>query len=73
MAFGFFTILSFEVKAKKEQELQEKIFIEEMDEETYNKLPLERRKEIDQKLLETKKQRLKKCDDFASKLTWDFV
>ena len=48
------------MKAKREQELQEKIFIEEMDEETYNKLPLERRKEIDQKLLETKKQRLKR-------------
>lgn len=38
----------------------EQLYIEEMDEETYNKLPYEKRKEIDDKLLETKKLRLKK-------------
>ncbi|CAF0787663.1 unnamed protein product [Brachionus calyciflorus] len=48
------------MKLKKEQEMLEKLFIEEMDEETYNSLPLERRQEIDQRFLETKKQRLKK-------------
>jgi hypothetical protein len=31
-----------------------------MDEETYMQLPEEKRKEIDEALLETKKQRLKK-------------
>lgn len=31
-----------------------------MDEETYNNLPVEKRKEIDNKLQETKKLRLKK-------------
>ena len=48
------------VKAKKEKELQEQMLIEEMDEETYNKLPIERRKEIDDRLLEAKKLRLKR-------------
>jgi hypothetical protein len=48
------------VKAKKEKELQEQIFLEEMDEETYNNLPYEKRKEIDDRLLETKKLRLKR-------------
>ena len=36
------------------------MLIEEMDEETYNKLPIERRKEIDDRLLEAKKLRLKR-------------
>lgn len=47
-------------KAKKEKELVEQLFLEEMDEETYNNLPLERRKEIDDKLQTTKKLRLKR-------------
>ena len=50
----------FKVKAKREKEIQEQTLIEEMDEETYNKLPSERRKEIDDRLLEAKKLRLKR-------------
>ena len=40
--------------------MEEKLFLEEMDEETYNQLPHEKRKEIDDRLLEAKKQRLKR-------------
>lgn len=47
-------------KEKLEEERLEKIRLEEMDEETYNNLPAEKRKEIDDKLLETKKLRLKR-------------
>ncbi len=45
---------------KLERERLEKILLEEMDEETYFNLPIEKRKEIDDKLLETKKLRLKR-------------
>lgn len=38
----------------------EQIFLEEMDEETYNNLPFEKRKEIDDKLQGTKRLRLKR-------------
>lgn len=48
------------LKQKLEQERLDKILLEEMDEETYNNLPHEKRKEIDDKLLETKKMRLKR-------------
>lgn len=48
------------MKADKEKELQEKLFYEEMDEETYQLLPEEKRREIDDALLETKRYRLKK-------------
>ena len=48
------------MKAKKEKELMDQIFLEEMNEETYNNLPAEKRKEIDDKLQETKKLRLKR-------------
>ena len=48
------------VKAKREKELLEQQLIEDMDEETYNRLPFEKRKEIDDKLIETKKFRLKR-------------
>lgn len=47
-------------KLRKEQELREQREIEEMDEETYNSLPSEKRKLIDERFLATKKQRLKK-------------
>jgi hypothetical protein len=52
--------LTFEVKQKLEKEEQERIEIEEMDEESYEALPEKRRREIDSKLLFTKKLRLKK-------------
>jgi len=45
---------------KLEQERLDKILLEEMDEETYNNLPYEKRKEIDDRLMETKKLRLKR-------------
>ncbi len=45
---------------KLEQERLDKILLEEMDEETYNSLPFEKRKEIDDRLMETKKLRLKR-------------
>lgn len=48
------------LKQKLEQEKLDKILLEEMDEETYNNLPYEKRKEIDDRLLETKKMRLKR-------------
>lgn len=38
----------------------DQIFLEEMNEETYNNLPAEKRKEIDDKLQQTKKLRLKR-------------
>lgn len=47
-------------KKKLEQEKLDKILLEEMDEETYNNLPFEKRKEIDDRLLETKKFRMKR-------------
>ena len=55
-----FNIKYLKVKIEKEKELQEKLYFEEMDEETYMQLPEEKRKEIDEALLETKKQRLKR-------------
>ncbi len=52
--------LKFKVKAQLEQDNLDKILLEEMDEDTYNQLPYEKRKEIDDRLLETKKLRLKR-------------
>lgn len=48
------------IKAQKEKELAEQQYIEEMDEETYFSLPIEKRKEIDDRLQEAKKLRLKR-------------
>jgi hypothetical protein len=48
------------VKQKLEKEEQERIELEEMDEESYEALPEKRRREIDSKLLYTKKLRLKR-------------
>jgi hypothetical protein len=48
------------VKIQKEKELLEQLYIEEMDEETYFKLPDEKRLEIDTRLLESKRLRLKR-------------
>jgi hypothetical protein len=53
-------LIQLQVKAQLEQEKLDKILLEEMDEDTYNKLPYEKRKEIDDRLLETKKLRLKR-------------
>ena len=50
----------FQVKFKKEKEEIEKIELEEMDDETYENMPEEKKKEIDFKLLATKKLRLKR-------------
>ncbi len=58
--YSFWMISMFIVKKKIEQEKLDKILLEEMDEETYNNLPFEKRKEIDDRLLETKKMRLKR-------------
>ena len=52
--------LNYKVIAQHEQELLDKILLEEMDEDTYNNLPYEKRKQIDDTLLETKKFRLKR-------------
>jgi hypothetical protein len=47
-------------KIKEHEELMERLFLEEMDEETYNNLDAQKRKEIDDKLLVAKKLRLKR-------------